>query len=203
MSKDQTLFCSLSEQHQIIPKSLLNQWNHLRIVAGTGNEGSISTTFRNPRGIFLDENNSTLFVSDCGNNRIQKFHLGSFEGETILSNETSQLNCPNGIILDYQGFLFVVDSNNHRIIRQNYNGFFCFIGCDRTSGSNSNQLNSPSNLQFDSFGNLFVVDQQNHRLQRFDLIINSTNDDFSGRKFKRNIKENKSFSIANFFNNVI
>ncbi|CAF1665264.1 unnamed protein product, partial [Adineta ricciae] len=75
VSENQTLFCSLSEQHQIISKSLLNRWNHLKIVAGTGSEGSTSTTLRNPRGIFLDENNSTLFVADCGNNRIQKFRF--------------------------------------------------------------------------------------------------------------------------------
>ncbi|CAF1181756.1 unnamed protein product [Adineta ricciae] len=173
VSEDQTLFCSLSQQHQIISKSLLNQWDYLSTVAGTGNAGSTSTTFRNPHGIFLDETNSTLFVADCGNNRIQKFLLGSFQGETILSNQTFDLNCPSGITLDNQGFVFLVDSNNHRIIGQNSNGFHCLIGCNQSVGSNPNQLNSPSNLQFDSFGNLFVVDQQNHRIQKFDLITYS------------------------------
>ncbi|CAF1683275.1 unnamed protein product, partial [Adineta ricciae] len=138
---------------------------------GTGSEGSTSTTLRNPRGIFLDENNSTLFVADCGNNRIQKFRFGSFQGETILSNGTFELNCPNGITLDNEGFVFVVDSNNHRIIGQNSNGFHCLVGCNQSAGSNRNQLSSPSNLQFDLFGNIFVVDQQNHRIQKFDLII--------------------------------
>ncbi|CAF1347888.1 unnamed protein product [Adineta ricciae] len=91
--------------------------------------------------------------------------------ETILSNGTFELNCPNGITLDNEGFVFVVDSNNHRIIGQNSNGFHCLVGCNQSAGSNRNQLSSPSNLQFDLFGNIFVVDQQNHRIQKFDLII--------------------------------
>ncbi|CAF0929756.1 unnamed protein product [Adineta ricciae] len=121
-------------------------------ISGTGSEGSTSTTLRYPHGIFLDETNSTLF------------------GETILSNQAFQLNCPSGFILDNQGFVFVVDFNNHRIVGQNSNGFRCLIGCNRSAGSNPNQLSFLTNLQFDSFGNLFVVDQQNHRIQKFDLI---------------------------------
>ncbi|CAF1261235.1 unnamed protein product [Adineta ricciae] len=171
VSENQTLLCSLSQQHQIISTSLLNQWDYLSTVAGTGSEGSTLTTLRYPHGIFLDENNSSLFVADCGNDRIQKFYFGSFQGETILSNQAFQLNCPSGITLDNQGFIFVVDSNNHRIVGQNSNGFRCLIGCNQSAGSNPNQLGFPTSLHFDSFGNLFVVDQQNHRIQKFDLII--------------------------------
>ncbi|CAF1195852.1 unnamed protein product [Adineta ricciae] len=173
VSEDQILLCSLSQQHQIISKSLLDQWDYLSTVAGIGSEGSTSITLRNRRGIFLDENNANLFVADCGNNRIQKFHLGSFEGETIISNQTFPLNCPNGITLDDQGFVFVVNSSNNRILGQNPNGFHCFIGCEQSVEPNPNQLNSLSNRHFDSFGNLLVVDQQNQRIQRFDLILYS------------------------------
>ncbi|CAF1664603.1 unnamed protein product, partial [Adineta ricciae] len=170
--ENQILYCSLSEQHQIISKSLLNQWDYLSTVAGTGNAGSTSTTLRNPRGIFIDEINSTLFVADCGNDRIQSFQLGSFLGKTIFTNQTFHLNCPSGIALDKQGYLFVVDSANHRILGQNAQGFRCLVGCNRSAGTSANQLNYPSSLSFDSFGNLFVVDQQNHRIQKFDLNDN-------------------------------
>ncbi|CAF1053804.1 unnamed protein product [Adineta ricciae] len=106
-------FCEQCFDIFIISKSLLHQWDYPSTVAGTGSEGSTSITLRNPRGIFLDENNADLFVVDCGNNRIQKFHLGSFEGETIISNQTFPLNCPSEITLDNQGFVFVVDSSNN------------------------------------------------------------------------------------------
>ncbi|CAF1606889.1 unnamed protein product [Adineta ricciae] len=145
-NENQTLYCSLSDQHQVIAKSLLSQWDYLLTIAGTGTAGSVSTTLRNPKGIFLDEANSTLFVADCGNNRVLSFRL------------------------DSRGYLFVVDSNNHRIIGQSSVGFRCIVGCDQ---SNSNKLNYPSSLSFDSFGNLFVVDRENHRIQKFDLIIYS------------------------------
>lgn len=58
------LFCSLTQRHQIIAKSLM-------IVAETGSEGSTSTTLRNPLEIFVDDTNeddfskllSTIFVA--------------------------------------------------------------------------------------------------------------------------------------------
>ncbi|CAF1613412.1 unnamed protein product, partial [Adineta ricciae] len=125
--------------------------NHLKIVAET-----TSTTLRNPRGIFIDEINSTLFVADCGNDRIQSFQLDSFLGKTIFTNQIFHLNCPSGITLDKQSFR-------------------CLVGCDRSAGISANQLNYPSSLSFDSFGNLFVVDQQNHRIQKFNLNNNLEN----------------------------
>ncbi|CAF1645375.1 unnamed protein product, partial [Adineta ricciae] len=170
ISENQTLYCSLSDQHQVIAKSLLSQWDYLLTIAGTGTAGSVSTTLRNPKGIFLDEANSTLFVADCGNNRVLSFRLGTLLGKPVLTNQTYNLNCPTGLALDSRGYLFVVDSNNHRIIGQSSAGFRCIVGCDL---SNSNQLNYPSSLSFDSFGNLFVVDRDSHRIQKFDLIIYS------------------------------
>ncbi|CAF1419298.1 unnamed protein product [Adineta ricciae] len=78
ISENQILHYSLSERRQIISKSLVNHWTHLILVAG-----STSTTYRNPREIFLGETNSTLFVEGCGNNRIQSCQLGSLLGRIL------------------------------------------------------------------------------------------------------------------------
>ncbi len=51
-----TLYCSLSERHQIIGKSLNNEINPLTIVAGTGTADSTSNMLHNPRGIFVNIN---------------------------------------------------------------------------------------------------------------------------------------------------
>ncbi|CAF1208696.1 unnamed protein product [Adineta ricciae] len=110
LTLNQTLYCSLSDQHQIIAKSLPDEWSYLLTVAGTGDLGSTSATLRNPRGIFLDENNSTLFVADCGNNR-------------VVRQSSNQLNQPSSLSFDSFGNIFVIDRNNHRI--QKFSLFNC------------------------------------------------------------------------------
>ncbi|CAF1683022.1 unnamed protein product, partial [Adineta ricciae] len=177
VTENDILYCSFTDRHQILSKSLLNQWNPLLIVAGTGTQGSTSTTLRFPRGIFIDEINQDLFIADSGNNRIQLFQLNKLTGITKVGNGslnvTIDLNCPTSIALDKQSYLFIVDSMNNRIIGENQNGFYCLIGCNKSSGINSNQLNQPSSISFDSFGNIFITDRKNNRIQKFNLIIDS------------------------------
>jgi len=167
------LYCSLSERHQIIAKSLNNYLNLWTIVGGTGNAGSTSNTLNNPRGIFVDIT-LNLYVADCGNNRIQLFRSGKLSATTIVGNGslnvTITLNCPTSIILDGNKYLFIVDSGNHRIVGSDRNGFRCIIGCSNSSGSTSNQLFNPRSINFDSYGNIYVTDQGNNRIQKFNLM---------------------------------
>lgn len=39
------------------------------------------------------------------------------------------LNKPTSVVLDGDGYLFIVESQNHRIIRSVQNGFKCIVGC--------------------------------------------------------------------------
>ena len=167
------LYCSLSERHQIIAKSLNNDLNLLTIVGGTGSAGSTSTTLHNPRGIFVDIR-LNLYVADCENDRILLFLSGKLSATTIVGNGslnvTITLNCPTSIILDGNNYLYIVDSGNNRIVGSNANGFRCIIGCSGSSGSVFYQLNHPWAISFDSSGDIFVSDQGNNRIQKF--IIN-------------------------------
>ena len=92
INKNNVLYCSLSERHQIIAKSLNNDANLLTIVGGTGSAGSTSTTLNNPRGIFVDII-LNLYVADCGNNRVQLFSSGKLSATTIVGN--GSLNITN------------------------------------------------------------------------------------------------------------
>ncbi|CAF1672798.1 unnamed protein product, partial [Adineta ricciae] len=56
VTEKNTLYCSYSDRHQVLAKSLINDWNPLMIVAGTGSQGSTSTTLRYPRGISTTTN---------------------------------------------------------------------------------------------------------------------------------------------------
>jgi hypothetical protein len=168
-----TLYCSLSERHQINAKSLNDDANRLTIVAGTGSAGSRLTMLHNPRGIFVDTS-LDLYVADCGNDRIQFFRSGKLTATTIAGNGslniTIPLNCPTSIVLDGDNYLFIVDSGNHRIVGSDSNGFRCLIGCSGSLGSASDQLSNPWALSFDSYGNIFVTDQVNNRVQKFSLM---------------------------------
>jgi DNA-binding beta-propeller fold protein YncE len=170
-----TLYCSMRDGHQVIKGSLSSTVNMSSIAAGNGSRGSDLNMLDTPRGIFVNIN-LDLYVADCDNHRIQLFKSGNLSGITVLSNTTSQpytLNYPTGIVLDSDGYLFVVDSHNHRVIRSDPNGVRCLVGCLCKRGTESSELNTPRSLAFDSYGNIFVIDMNNHRIQKFFLATNS------------------------------
>jgi hypothetical protein len=128
----------------------------------------------NPHGIFVNID-FDLYVADYGNDRVQLFSIGQLNGTTVAgfgAPGTILLNCPTGVVLDVDQYLFIVDSRNHRIVGSGPTGFRCVVGCFG-EGSTPNQLNNPQSMSFDSHGNIFVADTSNGRIQQFILISNS------------------------------
>ena len=174
VSIDNFLYCSTSNYNMIMKTPLINSISMTQIVAGAHCPGVTSDMLYNPQGIFVHTNLS-LYVADCGNDRIQLFRNGELNGTTIVGNgapSTIGLNCPTDVILDGSDYLFIVDQNNHRIVRSLSNGFQCIAGCSG-SGSAPNQLNYPTRMAFDSYGNIFVVDRENYRIQKFLLLTDA------------------------------
>ncbi|CAF4612060.1 unnamed protein product, partial [Rotaria sp. Silwood2] len=170
------LYCSMYYVHQVATKSLNGNSSMWIVSAGTGCAGSASNQVYYPRGIFVDTD-LNLYVAECGNNRVQLFQSGQVTAMTVAGDAaagTISLYCPSGVVLDGNGYLFIVDSYHHRIVAQSPNGFRCIIGCSAVAGSTSSQLNNPSHLSFDSYGNIFVTDRDNSRVQKFILIPNTT-----------------------------
>jgi hypothetical protein len=171
-----TLYCSLHDLHQVVAQSLNNDSSITKIVAGTNQSGSTSNLLHYPEGIFVDIN-FDLYVADYKNNRIQLFQSGKLNATTIAGSEspntTITLSGPTGIVLDADGYLFIVENNKNRIIGSGPDGFRCIAGCSG-NGSASNQLSSPQTLSFDSYGNMFVTDWGNNRIQKFILLTNSS-----------------------------
>ena len=170
------LYCSLYQYHQVMMKSLNDNSSMWIIAAGMDCSDSTSNALSSPRGIFVDTDLS-LFVADCGNDRVQKFTTKELDAITVAGNGaigTITLNCPSAIILDGNGYFYIADSLNNRIVRSGPNGFRCIVGCSMVPGSLSSQLNSPADLKFDSYGNIFVLDGSNDRLQKFMLMSNTT-----------------------------
>jgi sugar lactone lactonase YvrE len=175
VDKNDNLHCSMYNHHQVGKRALHDRRITSAIVAGTGTKGSASNELNHPHGIFVDEKFG-LYVADCENDRVQLFRSGESDGITVAgresSNPTTALDCPTGITFDAQKYLFIVDSNNHRILRSGVNGVQCLVGC-HGSGSLSTQLSFPSSLSFDHSGSMFVVDQKNNRIQKFQYSLNS------------------------------
>ncbi|CAF1164427.1 unnamed protein product [Adineta ricciae] len=74
-------------------------------------------------------------------------------------------------------FIFIADTENHRILQYYLNKRFQLKTIARISkqaGSRSNQLDKPKKVRLDTHGNLFVLDSNNRRVQKFSIINSST-----------------------------
>lgn len=174
------LYCSSDPPHQVIKQSLYSDGNASIVVAGNGTAGSGPIMLSGPRGIFVSTR-LILYVADCWNHRVQYFQPGQMAGSTMTINGSTgifSLQCPTEIVLDFDGFPFIVDHGNHRILGSGSDGFRCILGCTNTYGSASNQFNQPHSLGFDNRGNLFVIETMNNRLQTFLLMSNSCSKSF-------------------------
>ena len=132
-----TLYCSIDQFHKVTKKSMSNVSSIIITAAGTGTVGSTSDQLYSPHGIFVTIN-FDLYVADRDNHRIQLFRLNQLNAITVAGNGTSgtiTLNRPTGIVLDADDYLFITDSNNHRIVGSGPNGFRCLVGCSGSSGS--------------------------------------------------------------------
>jgi sugar lactone lactonase YvrE len=171
-----TLYCSITDLHQVVTKSLNSGFNTSTVVAGTGCPGYTSYTLYYPYGIFVDIN-FDLYVADCYNNRIQRFQSGQLSATTVAGGDvpgTFPLQCPTGIVLDADNYLYIVDSGNNRIISTGPNGFRYLVGgYSSWTPEYYNQLSYPQSMVFDRDGNLFVTDMENSRIQKFMLLENS------------------------------
>ena len=185
-------------------------------VAGNDQAGSTTTQLNCPLGIFVD-NNKAVYVADYVNHRIQKWANGASSGQTVAGitglygSTLSLLYHPKSVVVDVNGYMYIVDAGNNRILRWalNASSGVCIVACTGTSGNQANQLNGPVSLAFDRYGSIYVSDQSNNRVQKFQIfssvseysIINDeddTTEDFSRSKYNYNENDSESNNNQNF-----
>jgi hypothetical protein len=125
-------------------------------------DGQIATA----RGLALDPW-GYVFVSDSGNNRIQKFsadgvYLSKFGSAGAGSGQFSN---PGGIAIDPSGNIYVVDTGNNRVQVFNNSGVFQFAF--GSAGAGNGQFNAPEGIGLDIAGNIYIADKSNNRIQVF------------------------------------
>jgi sugar lactone lactonase YvrE len=90
-------------------------------------------------------------------------------GTGVAGSSSQQLNNPHGIYLDeYNSYLYIADTNNHRIQRY-YLGAtvnITTVAGGNGPGSSSNQLNTPYAVYVSKkTGTVFIADSYNDRIQ--------------------------------------
>ena len=170
-----SLYCSVRFTHYAIKVSLNSGGNQVAIVAGTTCTGYQTHMLNNPRGLFV-ATNFELYVADAGNDRIQRFQPSQLNGTTVAGREalgTIQLCYPTAVMLDADGYLFILDSENYRIVGSDLYGFRCLFGCTHGCWPASDRLSYHQSMVFDSHGNIFVAGGNSGRVQKFLLSFNS------------------------------
>ncbi|CAF0849947.1 unnamed protein product [Adineta steineri] len=141
-----------------------------------GSYGTNSDQFFYPSALFVDTAaGNTLYVVDCGNQRIQMWLPGATSGLTVAGitsyygTRLDQLWYPSAIVVDSNQNMFIVDTGNSRILKWKVGASSAvnIAGTNPDGGTLSNQLNNPGSISFSSNGSLFVADTSNNRIQRF------------------------------------
>ena len=143
-----------------------NPYGSIYFVSSWGKFGSGQGQFNNPFGVTCDKNDN-IYVSDTGNNRIQKFtSTGEFITEWGSSGSIQgKFNNPFGVAVDTNGSVYVVDSDNNRI--QKFNSTGGFITAWGSFGSGQGQFKYPEGITLDENDNVYIADTNNHRAQKF------------------------------------
>jgi DNA-binding beta-propeller fold protein YncE len=76
-----------------------------------------------------------------------------------------QFDKPKGIAVDSSGFIYVADSNNHRIQKFTPDG--TFVSKWGSRGTEDGQFNQVDGVAADGDGFIYVADTRNHRVQKF------------------------------------
>ncbi len=173
----------------------------------TGSAALTQTGMYNPSGLTTDSSGN-IWVTDTSNNRVLEYSFpfpdgeaatavigqGSFTSSDLPASQGG-LNFPAAVTFDSSGDLWVVDSDNNRVLE------FVppFIGSgmqpslvigqpnlsSTTNSTAANGLNFPTSARFDSSGNLWVADGENNRILEYSapfstgmsasLVIGQTN----------------------------
>ena len=139
-----------------------------------GTSGPSADRLLIPFSIALDAAGN-VFVSDKGNNRVQKWAPGASSGVTVAGSlvgnsgiADSLLNSPAGIFVGAGDTLYIADQFNNRIQKWAPGAAFGVTVAGSASGTvgiDDSLLNTPVGVHVDSAGNIYVSDQSNQRVQ--------------------------------------
>ncbi|CAF5039462.1 unnamed protein product [Rotaria sp. Silwood1] len=131
-------------------------------VAGGNGLGSETNQLNRPSGLYVDDD-QTIYITDCWNNRIVEWKFGAKNGKVVAGgNGAHQLNWPRDVIIDKESdSLIICDGENKRVVRwPRRNG---------TRGETIISNISCCGLTMDDNGFLYVVDVEKHEVRRYKI----------------------------------
>ncbi len=136
----------------------------------TGSAQSFTGFFNGPRGIASD--GSYIYVSESGNQRIQKLNTRDWQYEWLWGGSGSGiglLNTPMMLTFDRLNHLYVPDWGNHRIQKFSVTGKLMWVGgkIPAASGNTDGAFNNPGGVAADENGAIYIADSVNHRIQKY------------------------------------
>ena len=81
-------------------------------VAGFSNNNGTAATFSGPMGLAFDSARNALYVADANNAVIRRYDVASTQVSTLANN----FGQPDGLVLDGNGMLYVVDVGAHQVV---------------------------------------------------------------------------------------
>ena len=104
--------------------------------------------------------------------------IGGFAGDGGAGTQ-AQLNSPKGIAVDARGYLFIADTNNHRIRLLDLNSDLIQTVAGTGSGQFDGEeggalavsLNAPHGLALSPTGTLLIADAANHRIRELSVLF--------------------------------
>ena len=161
-------------------------------VAGTGTQGyngdgipATTAQLSNPNAFAVDSGGN-LYIADTWNQRIRKIDSSGtintiagtgFPG--VLGDggpaTSSQVNEPEGIVVDSSGDVYIADVGNSEIRKIDTSGTMHTVAGTRSFGYSGDggpataaALNFPTGVAVDGAGNVYVADNQNNRIRKID-----------------------------------
>lgn len=162
------------------------------------------TTLAEPAGVAVDPVTGKLFVADRDNRRVLRYTsaaklvngsaaeavFGQPDYVTRTANtggiSASTMNNPQGVYMDANGRLWVVDRDNNRVLRfDNASTKSSSAPADgvlgqpdfvtNSTGTTAAKMNAPAALYGDKNGRIWVADRANNRILRFDSTAAKAN----------------------------
>jgi len=140
-----------------------------------GSEGSQPGQFKEPWALAVAANGD-VYVADTWNHRIEVFDsMGAIKNMWGTFGEVAEpmasgdlLYGPRDVIIDDEGYLYVTDTGNKRIVK--YDPMGTMVSAIGIMGDGAGQFQEPVGLAFYD-GTLYVADTWNQRIQAFDTQL--------------------------------
>ena len=172
------IFVADTQNHRI--QKFTPQGKFVRMWGRNGGDGTPGVgpgEMDQPRGLATDPFGN-VWVADHENARVLKFdndgrlllQLGANGGDGSYGEGVGEFNSPRGICSDPQGFIYVADDVNHRIVKlRNDTGQFVWVagkpgGPASGAGTGPGEFKLPYGCAVDNNGHLWIADTNNHRV---------------------------------------